>query len=586
MTKHIDLGTSAEWGRKPVQMDVERLLTTRLLVQANSGGGKSYALRRLLEQLFGLVPLVVIDLDGEFFTLREKFPFVLASAGAGGDCKVDVRSAPLLARRILEHGFSVIIDLSEMKKHDRAKFVRSFLEALMEAPRSLWRPLFVCIDEAHQFCPEKDQAESAAAVIDLMTRGRKRGFCGALATQRISKLSKDAAAECNNKLIGRSALDVDMKRAADELGFNTREQQHSLRSLDEGGFYAFGPAISKQVTLIKMGAVQTTHLEPGHGGKVSQSPPPAKLKAILDKLSDLPAQAEAEEGELARLRRENADLRRTNADLGAKHPDGGHSEAVLDQERRVGYREGYQACSDAVKPHLDRLLAGIDTAIETAVAGPVAAFRSSWLNAVKPGTVSVPVRFLRTRTDSGGPAAPRPPAPRVAARPASGDPRVSGSMQRILDALAWLATIRPTDPADKTQVALLADQSPSSSGYQNNLGALRSLSLIDYPRPGMVHLTEAGHAAAQAPERPPSTEDLHRALETKLPRPLWLILRALIQIYPDSISKEDLADAGDVSPTSSGYQNNLGRLRSLGFIDYPKPGHVIARPELFLEKTQ
>ena len=32
---------------KPLPLDVDRLVVSRLLVQANSGGGKSWALRRL-----------------------------------------------------------------------------------------------------------------------------------------------------------------------------------------------------------------------------------------------------------------------------------------------------------------------------------------------------------------------------------------------------------------------------------------------------------------------------------------------------------------------------------------------------------
>ena len=38
------------------------------------------------------------------------------------------------------------------------------------------------------------------------------------------------------------------------------------------------------------------------------------------------------------------------------------------------------------------------------------------------------------------------------------------------------------------------------------------------------------------------------------------------------------------SSTSSAYANNLGRLRSLGLIDYPDRGHVVALPVLFLEE--
>jgi hypothetical protein len=247
---------------RDVRIQLDRLVESRMLVQANSGAGKSWALRRILEQTHGKIQQLVIDVEDEFHTLREKYDYVLAGRH-GGDCPADVRSAPLLARRLLELGASTIMGIYELQAHDRIRFVRLFLESLINAPRDLWHPVLVVVDEAHVFAPQVGEAESAASVIDLMTRGRKRGFCGILATQRISKLHKDAAAEANNKLIGRSALDVDMKRASDELGFSTREQQNSLRTLRPGEFFAFGPAVSDVVTLVKVGPVETTHPKAG-----------------------------------------------------------------------------------------------------------------------------------------------------------------------------------------------------------------------------------------------------------------------------------------------------------------------------------
>lgn len=44
-----------------------------------------------------------------------------------------------------------------------------------------------------------------------------------------------------------------------------------------------------------------------------------------------------------------------------------------------------------------------------------------------------------------------------------------------------------------------------------------------------------------------------------------------------------LADRIGVSPTSGGFFNNLGSLRSLGLIEYPRPAEVAALPVLFLE---
>ena len=195
-----------------VRCDLQQLIDTRALIQANSGGGKSHALRRLLEQTHGRVQQLVIDPEGEFASLRERYDSILA-ARHGGDTAADPRGATLLAERLLELGVSAILDISELKAHERITFVRHFLEALVDAPKTLWHPALVVVDEAQVFCPQHGEAESAAAVIDLATRGRTRGFSAILATQRLSKLHQDAAAELNNTLIGRTGLDVDRQRA-------------------------------------------------------------------------------------------------------------------------------------------------------------------------------------------------------------------------------------------------------------------------------------------------------------------------------------------------------------------------------------
>jgi len=137
-----------------VSMDLEKLIDTRLLVQANSGGGKSWLLRRILEQSHGKVQQIVIDLEGEFSTLREKYDYILASKE--GDIPAEPRSAALLARKILELNVSTIVDLYELSHYDRKHFVRLFLDALINAPKKLWHPALVVVDEAHVFCMSED----------------------------------------------------------------------------------------------------------------------------------------------------------------------------------------------------------------------------------------------------------------------------------------------------------------------------------------------------------------------------------------------------------------------------------------------
>jgi hypothetical protein len=296
---------------KPLKVDPAKLLTTRMLVTANSGGGKSFLLRKLFEQIGRTAQLIVLDMEGEFVTLREKLDLVIV--GPGGEIPADVRSSGLLVRRLMERELSAVIDMSEMRATDRRRFVRQFCETLVELPKALWRPLFVGLDEAHQFAPEKGQgeAESTQAVIDLCTLGRKRGYCSVLATQRISTLNKTAAGECNNKFIGRMTLDVDIKRAAFELGVSPVDAVKMLRDREAGEFYGFGPAIDRTgVTLLKVGQVETTHPTAGKGRTLTPPKPSKTIAAVVAELTDLPKEAEAEIKDLAAARHRIAELER------------------------------------------------------------------------------------------------------------------------------------------------------------------------------------------------------------------------------------------------------------------------------------
>lgn len=275
-------------------IDLDKTIESRALFQANSGGGKSWLARRFIEQTFGHKQLIVIDPEGEFGNMRSKFDFVYI-AKEGGDAPAEVRSAALLARRLLETKASAIIDIYELGSQ-RGEFVKAFFDACVNMPKNLWQDCFFLLDEAHKFAPEKGQGESVAlsSVIDMASLGRKRGYCLIPMTQRPAKLSKDVIAECNNKFIGRASLDIDRKRSAEELGFNTKEQILSLRDLQPGQFYVFGPAVSRDVVLTQIGDVSVKPPKRGTARAVRIAPPTAKVKKILAELADLP-QAAAQE---------------------------------------------------------------------------------------------------------------------------------------------------------------------------------------------------------------------------------------------------------------------------------------------------
>lgn len=549
-----------------VAINLPVLLETRALVQANSGAGKSWALRRLLEQTAPHVQQLVIDPEGEFSTLREKFDFIIA-APHDGDAVASPKTAALLARRLLETGVSAILDIYDLKALERQQFVRRFLDSLVSAPRALWHPVLVVIDEAHVFCPQSGGTEAASAVIDICTRGRKRGFCTVLATQRLSKLHKDAAAEMLNKLIGRTGLDIDVKRAADELGLVSRDATATLRSLEPGEFFAFGPALATEVTRLRVGSVSTTHPQSGHRLMTAPPAPSAKVRASLAKLADLQKDAEQEAADIESLRALNAELQRKANAAERRAQQAGVPEAEV--QRRIA-----AAVADAKKlaPAVGNNSGNISTPNTEKVLRRIAALANDALS------------FPQTSGSSTTNEAPRPRHAPVVARataaPAAVADGVNAAQQKILDVLAQLE-MYGINAADKSMVAAHAGVSPTSGGYFNNLGRLRSGGMVEYPAGGTVALTEAGRQKANPPAKAPTLSDLHESWYRILPQAQAVILASAIAVYPGSLKKDDLADIVGVSRTSGGYFNNLGRLRTLGAIDYPQKGMVRAADILF-----
>src|SRR4051812_19613904 len=257
MTTQIDMGQGT--GGSSAGMDLEELLASRLLVQGNSGSGKSHLLRRLLEQSAGLVQQVVIDPEGDFVSLGESFGHVAIDGAAYGEAEIAAIAARVRAQRA-----SVVLNLEGLEVNAQLCCAGIFLNNLFEAPRDQWYPALVVVDEAQLFAPAaagevSDEARriSLAAMTNLMCRGRKRGLAGVIATQRLAKLAKNVAAEASNFLMGRTFLDIDMIRAADLLGME-RRQAEQIRDLERGQFMALGPALSRRPLGLRIGPTDTT----------------------------------------------------------------------------------------------------------------------------------------------------------------------------------------------------------------------------------------------------------------------------------------------------------------------------------------
>lgn len=359
MLGKIQIGINVETGREVTQ-SLDHLIAERGLIQANSGGGKSYGARVIAEQSYGKIQEIIISPKNEFRTLREKYDYILIGKNTPTydvDIEIDARHAGKLAEKILETGVNAIIDLSQLP-HDRIKFVKNFVDAMNNANEKLWHPVLVIIDEIHIFAPEKGygEAESLNAIAELASTGRDKGYCLIGATQRLSKFNNNVASELNVKFIGKCSLDTDMQRAGKELGFKPADYI-KLRTLGNPNyhFYCFGAGLSDDIIKIKFIKAHTTHIAGWQRVKNKVNPPtPTKIKALLNQFADLPQEAEKEIKTKEDLQKKNIELIREINRLSKQQTP--QIDAVqLEHERKRSYAKGYDDAEKYWKTELDRL---------------------------------------------------------------------------------------------------------------------------------------------------------------------------------------------------------------------------------------
>lgn len=583
--KAIPFAKDVDTGQK-IKLDLEKLLSSRMFIQADSGGGKSFMLRSVVEQSYGQVQQIIIEPEGEFHTLKEKHDFLLigkSSQELTVDIEVNMRYIKTLVDRILTSGANAIVDLYELPMKDKRDFVKEFCEALIDARKILWHPVLIIIDEIQMFAPEKgySEATSSQAIVDLATRGRKRGFALIGATQNLTAVDKEVVRQLKNKMIGSCTLDIDMKRACELLGFERKRMYEFARLGDNFEFYVAGPAISKTVIKIKSLPVETTHESGWRRGKTKvilhQSD---QIKKLLDDFADLPEEAEKELKTTADYKKKiselNVELRKTKI-LQPK---------VDPQESQKQYVKGYtDAKRDHAKivQHFEKQVGLLETKLHTIQksAKELENFAQLPQKIVMSKFDDVPKLKMRLPVFIS----PAVTGPSVIVnksvskgQPISNDDiefQLTGPFRKVLTAIL----LCPSQRGSRKRIALYCGYAVKGGAYGNILGKLRSNGFIAYDG-DHVSASEKGLAAIPTWEPlPTEPQEIIGFWTQKLGQAKGKILTAIFENNP--IEREQLAEITGYTESGGAFGNTLGNLRTLGLIDYLPGRQIGISKELF-----
>lgn len=243
-----------EQSSDPFQVDANLITTGRTCVIGSSGSGKSYTVGVICEELCkAKVPFAVIDVEGEYSGLKEKFETVWV--GDEDECdinwskKVDLKQLA----RFAPDCPPIILDLSEAAR-PREK-VSEFLIALYGEISKRRTPYLVILEEADRFSPQSG-GERLPIIDEIARRGRKRGLGMMVCTQRPSLVDKNILSQCSNQLIGKLVIKNDLNSVAQF--FSGRDPLNALTSLKPGEFFALGGMVSEP-TKVKMRQRETRH---------------------------------------------------------------------------------------------------------------------------------------------------------------------------------------------------------------------------------------------------------------------------------------------------------------------------------------
>jgi hypothetical protein len=275
------------------ELDIQGHLIERgVSILGMRGSGKSYTTGVICEQLLEAgQPIIVIDLMGEYYTLRERYPILIAALGDPeyADLKgLSPETARRLAEFVVESGLSLVLDLKFGRMIDRFRLLASFLEALYHAEEKAKRPYVLVMDEGHRITPEKGvirlkairdaQSEVEAWTYEIGATGRHYGLGFIVVARRSAEISKMILAQTEIRILHKLVDPTDLSYASNWL---RKEQVEKVRNFGKGEAVVVG---LEEPIFLKVRRRLCSH---GGGTPLSRPVETPDLSEAIERLSEL-----------------------------------------------------------------------------------------------------------------------------------------------------------------------------------------------------------------------------------------------------------------------------------------------------------
>jgi DNA helicase HerA-like ATPase len=138
-------------------------------------------------------------------------------------------------KELVEKGKATLINLRGVSPDVQELVVARIALTLFEnRKKGTIPPLFLVIEEAHNFAPQQGSASSSRILKNIASEGRKFGLGLCAVTQRAARIDKSVLSQCNTQLILQVTNPLDLKAIASSIEGLTDGMTEMIQSLPVG----------------------------------------------------------------------------------------------------------------------------------------------------------------------------------------------------------------------------------------------------------------------------------------------------------------------------------------------------------------
>jgi hypothetical protein len=577
-------------------------VTQKFGILGRTGSGKSYAATKLCEEMLDAkAQIVALDPVGVWWGLRVlktggeayKIPIL---GGLHGDIPLEPGAGALIADLIVDKAISAVVDVSNFLMNEQRKFATDFATQLFHRKKSQRSALHLFVEEAQEFVPQHvrgDVAKMVGAYERLLKLGRNFGIGATLISQRPQSVNKDVLNQTECLVVFQMTGPQERKTIESWIAEKGVDEdiREILPHLKVGECHIWSPQWLQISQTVKIAAKKTADVsstpKPGVKPIETKQLSQVELEDLSDKMLATIERAKKEDPR--ELQKQVTELRRTIAmqqqiiEKRATQDMRKRVEVPVLKDSQIKRLEGAIARFEQRQPVITSNIVACADMLEKAVKPIRDAIAQTKFANTEPRSVSMSPAVAKRAGASEGPERDghKPlMRNRTAASPSptgstAGDTlSPSGGLRRIMISLA-----QRSNGLTQSQIGVRAGLSSKGGTFSTYISRARSNGWIEGDR-NLVRITPAGIEALGNFEMLPDGELLYQYWLAKLGNSgAARILQTLRDVYPNSLTKEEIGERANISSAGGTFSTYLSRLRSLELIGGSR--EIKASDELF-----